>query len=98
LLPLVVINKPSGTLTLAGTIRTANNWTYTAGTLDPGTSTVVFAGGTITGSHSLNAVDLRATTSIAAGTTLTVTGSTTLTTGSLNGTGTLAAQGAVSQA
>ena len=98
LLPLVVINKPSATLTLAGTIRTASNWTYTAGTLDPGTSTLVFAGGTITGSHTLNAVDLRATTSIAAGTTLTVSGSTTLTTGALNGTGTLAAQGAISQA
>ena len=97
-LPLVVINKPAGTLTLAGTIRTASNWTYTAGVLNAGTSTLVFAGGTITGSHTLNAVDLRATTSIAAGTTLTVTGSTTLTAGSLNGTGTLAAQGDVSQA
>ncbi len=30
-LPLVVINKPSGTLILAGTIRTTTNWTYTAG-------------------------------------------------------------------
>ena len=97
-LPLLVINKPSGTLTLAGTIRTTHNWTYTAGTVDPGTSTVVFAGGTITGSHTLNAVDFRATTSIAAGTTLTVAGSTTLTSGSLNGTGTLAAQGSLSQA
>src|SRR5439155_1423714 len=97
LLPLVVINKPSGTLTLAGTIRTANNWTYTAGTVDPGTSTVVFAGGTITGSHTLNALDFRATTSIAAGTTLTASGTVTLTAGSLNGTGTLAAQSDVSQ-
>ena len=50
----VVIDKPSGTLTLAGTIRTGRNWTYTAGALDPGTRTVVFAGTlTITGSHSL---------------------------------------------
>ena len=96
-LPLFVINKPSGTLTLAGTIRTTHNWTYTAGTVDPGTSTVVFGGGTITGSHTLNAVDFRATTSIAAGTTLTVAASTTLTSGSLNGTGTLAAQGSLSQ-
>ncbi len=46
-LPNVVIDKPSGTLTLAGTIRTTHNWTYTAGTLDPGTSLVVFAGGTV---------------------------------------------------
>ncbi len=97
-LPLVLINKPSGTLSLAGTIRTASNWTYSAGTVDPGTSTLVYAGGTITGSHTLNAVDLRATTSIAAGTTLTVGGSTSLTTGALNGAGTLAAQGAISQA
>ena len=58
----MVINKPAGTLTLAGTIRTASNWTYTAGGLNAGTSTLVFAGGTISGSHSLNAVDLRATT------------------------------------
>src|SRR5439155_766605 len=97
-LPPLVIDKPSGTLSLVGTIRTTNNWTYTAGTLDAGTSTVLFAGGTITGSHSLNIVDFRATTSIAAGTTLTVTGSTTLTSGALNGTGSLAAQGAISQA
>ena len=47
-LPNVVINKPSGTLTLAGTIRTTHNWTYTAGTSTPGTSLVVFAGGTVT--------------------------------------------------
>ena len=80
-LPALVINKPSGTLTLAGTIRTTNSWTYTAGTLDPGTSTVVFAGGTVSGSHSLNNVEFRATTSIAAGTTLTATGSTALTGG-----------------
>ena len=54
------INKPSGTLTLAGTIRTSNHsWTYTAGTIDPGTSTVVFAGGTVTGCHTLNALDFR---------------------------------------
>ncbi len=97
-LPLLVINKPSGTLTLAGTLRSSNGWTYTAGTLDPGSSTVVFAGGTINGSHTLNSVDLRATTSVAAGTTLTVSGSTILTGGSLNGGGTLAAQGDVSQA
>src|SRR5439155_569807 len=96
-LPLLVINKPSGTLTLAGTIRTPNNWTYTAGTVDASTSTVGFAGGTVTGSHSLNDVDIRATTSVAAGTTLTATGATTLTSGALNGTGTLAAHGSLSQ-
>src|SRR4029079_11554303 len=93
----VTINKPSGTLTLAGTIRTAANWTYTGGTVDAGTSTLVFAGGTITGSHTLANVDLRATTSIAAGTTLTVSAATALTTGAVNGTGTLAAQGSISE-
>ncbi|MFA5870244.1 MAG: hypothetical protein WC941_11170, partial [Candidatus Bathyarchaeia archaeon] len=67
-----------GTLTLAGTIRTANNWTYTAGTLDPGTSTLVFAGGTITGSHTLNMVEIRGATTVAAGTTLTVNSTLTL--------------------
>ncbi len=42
----VTVNKTSGTLTLSGTIRTTNNWTYTAGTVDATTndSTVVFAG------------------------------------------------------
>ncbi len=87
-IPLLNINKPSGTLTLAGTIRTSNGWTYTAGTVDPGTSLVVFAGGTVTGSHTLGALDFRATTTIAAGTTLTAAGSVTLTAGNLN-TGTL---------
>ena len=52
-----------------------NGWTYTAGTSTRAASTVVFAGGTINGSHALNALDFRATTSIAAGTTLTATGS-----------------------
>src|SRR3989304_8544466 len=82
-LPNLVIDKPSGTLTLAGTIRTARNWTYTAGTLDAGTSTVIFAGGTITGSQTLNAVDFRASTSVAAGTTLTTSGGPTHTAGTL---------------
>ncbi len=47
-LPNLVIDKPSGTLSLVGTIRTSHNWTYSAGTVDPGTSLVVFAGGTVT--------------------------------------------------
>ncbi len=96
-LPNLMVNKPSGTLTLSGTIRTSHNWSYTAGTLDPGTSTVVFAGGTVTGTHTLNAIDFRATTTIAAGTTLTAGGLLSLTAGSLN-TGTVAALADVSQA
>ena len=100
-LPLLVINKPSGTLSLAGTIRTGNNWTYLAGTLAPGTSTVVFATTlAISGSHSLADVvfnGVSSTYTVAAGTTLTVTGALTLTDGNLN-TGTVAAQGSISQA
>ena len=57
-LPVVVIAKPSGTLTLAGTIRTTHSWTYTTGTLAVAGSTLVFAGGTVTGSHVLNAVEI----------------------------------------
>ncbi len=98
-LPAVVIDKPSGTLTLAGTLRTARDWTYTAGTLDAGSSTLVFAGGTaITGSHTLNAVEVNGgTASIASGDTLSVPGALTLTNGFIN-TGTLAVQGDISQA
>jgi hypothetical protein len=60
-LPSVVINKPSGTLSLSGMITTNGpNWTYIAGTLSPGTSTVNFSklsGGfniTVSGTHTLN--------------------------------------------
>ncbi|MDP9494427.1 MAG: hypothetical protein M3P87_04220, partial [Actinomycetota bacterium] len=53
-LPNLDIAKPSGTLTLTGTIRTGRNWTVTSGTINPTTSTVVYAGTlTITGSHTL---------------------------------------------
>ena len=61
----------------------------------------MFAGSlTITGSHSLNDVTFNGagvTYTVAAGTTLTVTGSLTLTDGNIN-TGTVAAQGPISQA
>ncbi len=72
LLPIITINKGSGTLTLSGTLRTANNWNYTTGTLDPGTSTIVFAGGAINGSHTLNAIDVRAATAVTTDTILTL--------------------------
>ena len=94
-LPALVIDKPSGTLTLAGTIRTARDWTYLGGALDAGTSSVVFAGAhTISGSHSLANVEFRGASvkTLAAGTTLVVTGLLTLTDGDLDG-GTLAARG-----
>ena len=35
-LPNLQIAKSGGTLTLAGTLRTGRNWTYTSGTVDPG--------------------------------------------------------------
>jgi hypothetical protein len=45
-LPLVMINKPTGTLTLKGNISESRNWTYTAGIVDAVSfgSTVVFGG------------------------------------------------------
>ena len=93
-----MIDKPSGTLSLAGTIRTANGWTYSAGTVDPGTSTVVFAGGTVTGSHALSAVDFRRDDDDRRRHDAHRRRPLTLTAGDLNGTGSLAAQGAISQA
>ncbi len=99
-LPNVDINKPSGILTVAGTLRTARNWTFTAapGGLVATGSTVVFTGGSISGSHALNAVEIRGTVTIAAGTTLTANGVVNLFSGTLNqsgATGTLAAHGNV---
>jgi Secretion system C-terminal sorting domain len=46
LLPFIVINKPSGTLTLKGIISESQDWTYTSGTIDASTfaSTVAFGG------------------------------------------------------
>ena len=84
-LPKININKTTGTLTLTNTLRTSNNWTYTQGDIDAGTSTVVFAdpgagGATISGSHQLenvtfdtNSASAR-TWTIAAGTVLEVDG------------------------
>ncbi len=107
-LPNININKASGTLALAGTIRTERSWTYTAGTIDAGTSTLVFRAsgvpGTITGSHSLynvtftNRAPIYAIYNIASGTTLTTLGTLTFEgsgAGATLATGTLAAQGDV---
>ena len=98
-LPHVTIDKPSGTLTIAGTLRTARNWTYTGGTVDPGTSTLVFNGTlTISGDHALNDVELLSgTVTVTPGDTLTVDGMLTLTNGNLNG-GTIASLGDISLA
>ena len=104
-LPSVNINKPSGTLTFPSLISMGgNNWTYTAGTLDPtsNNSTVAFVTNTtITGSHSLNNITFSNTTpwgmvyTLGAGTVLTATGNMNMT-GSANFTftgGTIALQG-----
>jgi hypothetical protein len=89
-IPPLTINKSLGTLNLVGTIITKNNWTYTAGTITAGSSTVVFSGAfstsqTISGSHTLNNVTFYNTVAgtgthtinIASGTTLTIAGTTT---------------------
>jgi hypothetical protein len=61
--PGVSINKPSGTLTIQDNIEIdgSSGWTYTAGTVDAGTSTVVFAAGNKTvnsGAMSFNNVTI----------------------------------------
>ncbi len=98
-LPIVSISKGGGTLTMTGTFRTTRNWTWTAGTMAASASTVIFAAAlTVTGSHTLGAVEMAGgTVTIAAGTILTATGTVTLTSGTI-ATGTLAAQGDISAA
>lgn len=79
-LPNVVINKSSGTLYLNNTITMNGDWTYTAGTIDAGSSTLYFhLGNTITGSHTLNNVTFSPLAgysdfTVTSGTTLTVNG------------------------
>ena len=54
--------QDSGVLTITGTLRTGRNWTYTSGGLVVTGSTLVFTGSsatTITGSHTLNNVEIR---------------------------------------
>ncbi|HYM52608.1 MAG TPA: hypothetical protein VEW45_03880 [Candidatus Dormibacteraeota bacterium] len=99
-LPNVNIAKPPlVTLTISGTLRTARNWTYTSGDLAAAGSTLVFNGNlTVSGTHTLNNVELRSgTVVIAGGTTLNVPGTLTMTAGTLNS-GTLAAQGNITVA
>jgi Secretion system C-terminal sorting domain len=69
-LPILNINKLSGTLSLLGNISFASNVTYTAGTIAPGTSTCYVVNNlTFTGSFSLYNLTIQA----AGGTTVTVT-------------------------
>ena len=79
----VTIDKPSGTLTLVGTINLSKDFTHIAGTIDPGTSTVVFGSvQTITGSMSLYNVTFNPghcyMTTLEANTVFTVSGTLTL--------------------
>lgn len=54
-IPTVQINKPSGVLTLVGTINSAGNWTHLAGTVDAGTSTLIITHGSSSGVvHTIN--------------------------------------------
>lgn len=57
--PNILINKPSGVLSLSGVISSIGpNWTYSAGTIAPGTSTVCLyddgAPIVVSGTHTLN--------------------------------------------
>ncbi|HEY4289806.1 MAG TPA: T9SS type A sorting domain-containing protein [Puia sp.] len=104
-LPQITINKLSGTLNLANFPAVSNNFTYTAGTVNAGTSTFCFTHGnigsySITGSLTLFNIELYINTSlltatVAAGTTLTATGDLTLAGigNLLLNTGTIAVQG-----
>ncbi|MCM8795027.1 MAG: hypothetical protein NC819_04415 [Candidatus Omnitrophica bacterium] len=60
-LPRVTINKSSGILTIQDTIQIKGNWTYTAGTVNAGSSTVEFLTNGLTvnsGSMSFNNVNI----------------------------------------
>jgi hypothetical protein len=64
-LPRLTITKPSGTLNLANFPSSSNTFTYTAGTINAGSSTYCFANGsanpyTISGSINLNHVEFLA--------------------------------------
>lgn len=85
LLPPTVINKPSGILTLSGTMSIVTDFTYSAGTVNSGTSTVLIYGAindyqsvNIYGSFVFNNLifqnSFRTAINLANGTTLTVNG------------------------
>ncbi len=101
-LPNIIINKPGGTLTFSGNISFFGNVTYTAGLIDPGTSTVhIVRTLTITGSFTLYNLSINTSgtiaLTIASGNTITVANDYTMETGTANqiiiNTGTIAVQG-----
>jgi len=100
-LPIVIINKSSGILTLSGNISFSANVTYTAGTIDPTTSTCNIVNNVIiTGSFPVYNLAIAAaanvTVTIAAGSILTATNNLSLQSGAFNiniNTGTIAVQG-----
>jgi hypothetical protein len=95
-LPNVTINKPAGTLTIQGTIEVTGNWTYTAGTVNAGTSTVIFDNGTQgqtvnAGAMAFNNVTIdKSTTDLTVSGTMDVNGNLTITSVNAINTGTIA--------
>lgn len=106
--PSITINKSSGTLTIVDKILVNSNWTYTTGTVSPGTSTIgfsaVFATQIISGSLSLTNLSFEGCSSsiqIDSGTVLTATGNVTFASNSgcgsaFSSSGTLVIQGNIS--
>lgn len=72
-IPQITINKSGGTLTMSGFINVNGNWTYTAGTVSPGTSTVTLYGTRNLGASGMNFMHLNIGQSAAAGSTASVT-------------------------
>ncbi len=100
-LPNVTINKPAGTLTITGTIAITGNWTYTAGTVNAGTSTVAFTNGTQdqtvnAGAMAFNHVTInKGATNLTVSGTMDVNGNLTITQVNAIDTGTIAVAGNV---
>lgn len=102
-LPRLTVDKPSGTLDLINFPTVANTFTYTAGTVNAGSSTVCFTTGSVAsysiiGSVTLNNIVFNAATAltitVSAATTLTATGNMTMagTANLIMNTGTIAVQ------
>ncbi|MEE8130721.1 MAG: hypothetical protein V3T48_10550, partial [Vicinamibacterales bacterium] len=103
LLPIVIIDKAAGTLTLASILSTQDDWMYMQGAIASGSSTVAFVDTlAISGSHTLGKISFDSgsgtnTFTIAGGTTLTAADTLTLSGAGaiVLDTGTLAAKGDV---